>query len=61
MVESAEKARHPMPFTWSVSMRSRTSALHGEPGEVHVVLPPTRGVLAVEADAGVYRAVRGRP
>ena len=35
-------------------------ALDGEAGQVHVAAAAVGGVLAVEADAGVHRAVRGR-
>ena len=50
----------PMPLTWSVSMRSRTSPSMAKPDRCTLRAAAVRGVLAVEADAGVHRAVRRR-
>ena len=56
MVESLSAP--PMPLTWSVSMRSRTSPSIAKPDRCTLRAAAVRGVLAVEADAGVHRAVR---
>ena len=49
-----------MPLTWSVSMRSRTSPSMAKPDRWTLRAAAVGGVLAVEADAGVHRAVRRR-